>query len=220
VMQQVSEPASGCQASERASRLREAAYTHARARGLSRPEAEDCAQACVVRLIEAHGPRLLPQRPVRDVDAWLRQCVFHDVQDYLRLIAARRRRVVLLSEISAHDDAPPDWEIVAQEPTPGELLERALFWEMLIPSIDILNRECYVCFVLRHLLGWPAQAIAAALKVPPNHVSKVLARASAGIRKDLQERGVAPADLRPAAHHVTCRARISYCTWGGIEAND
>jgi len=184
-------------ATGRVQRLRQVAYEYARREGLDETEAEDCAQECVLRLLEELGPSLQPRRPVRDVDAWLRASVRHDVQDYIRHRAAERGHRVDPTSPDGEEGLPYSWEVPDPGPTPEAALERRLLWESLAPTIKSLGEEEYVCFVSRHLLHEAVHEIAEALGKTNNHVSKVLAKAARHVREHLEGQGITAAELCP-----------------------
>jgi RNA polymerase sigma factor (sigma-70 family) len=150
--------------------LRQVAYAYARREGLDETNAEDCAQECLLRLLEELGPSLLPRKPVRDVDAWLRASVRHDVLDYARHLARERHEAVLLSVNADADDWPPEMEIPDICPTPEDALAKTLFWELLAPAIDALVDEEYVCFIRFYHLGQDAPSIATDEGTTAKHV--------------------------------------------------
>jgi RNA polymerase sigma factor (sigma-70 family) len=183
-------------ATGRAQRLRQVAYEYARREGLDETEAEDCAQECVLRLLEELGPSLLPRKPVRNTDAWLRVGVRHDVQDYIRHRAAVRGHRVDPSPSDGEEGLPYSWGMPDPGPTPEAALERHLLWQSLAPAIKSLGEEEYICFVSRHLLHEPVQEIAEALGRTDNHVSKVLARAARYVRECLDKQEITTEEVR------------------------
>jgi RNA polymerase sigma factor (sigma-70 family) len=185
-------------ATGRVQRLREVAYAYARREGLDEAEAEDCAQECVLRLLEELGPNLQPRRPVRDVDAWLRASVRHDVQDYTRRCAAERRHRADPTSADGEEELPCLWEAPDLGPSPEATLERRLLWESLAPAIKSLGEEEYVCFVSRHLLHVPVHEIAEAVGRTENHVSKVLAKAARHVREHLEGQGITAGEIAQA----------------------
>jgi RNA polymerase sigma factor (sigma-70 family) len=179
----------------RVQRLRQVAYEFARSQGLDETESEDCAQECVLRLLEDLGPSLLPRKPLRDVEAWLRATVRHDVQDYIRHRAVARRHRADPMSPDGEEDLPCPWEVTDAGPTPEAELERRLLWQSLAPAIKSLGEEEYVCFVSRHLLHEAVHEIAEALGTTDNHVSKVLAKAARHVRERLEGQGITAAEM-------------------------
>jgi RNA polymerase sigma factor (sigma-70 family) len=168
----------------------------ARREGLAWEDAQDCAQECVVRLLERY-PDLCPPISLHDLDAWLRAAARHDVADYDRHLASGRRHVLPPADSGQNGSGVSLLEAI---PDPRDELElafaRAQFWEAIVPALDALDTRAHVCFIRRYLLHQAVTRIAAAEHLTPNHVSQLLRRARQRMARWHKRRGTTEADLR------------------------
>jgi RNA polymerase sigma factor (sigma-70 family) len=190
----VFQPARNPAVDARIDTLREVLVEGALRRGMSRDDAEDCAQASILHLL-THSPEQLLRGPADNFHAWLRSVARHDVLDYARHLARERHDTMSLSLNAEGNDWPREIEVADARPTPEEAVVKTLFWELLAPGIDALGDEAHFCFIRYHLLGQDAKSIAKAEGTTEKHVYRVLEKARRHISKWLAKHGTTEEDL-------------------------
>jgi RNA polymerase sigma factor (sigma-70 family) len=174
---------------------------HARRKGLTREDAEDCAAEFVARTLERtsaddSAPPPLPCGPPRALLHWrARNCA----EDFRRRAAVRQRRELPWPDAP---DAHPRAEPVATAAAPDEAagpeaeLLRAEFWWQVRLVLARLEPEPRRLFLGHHLWGESLDALAAETGRTVPAVKQALARARRRLRVALERRGYAEADLR------------------------
>jgi RNA polymerase sigma factor (sigma-70 family) len=181
--------------SEILARLGKDVEDYARRKGLSKADAEDCAQTCVVRLLDALQGGMSVPGSVRDRRAWIWSILRGDALDYMRGLEAEQRHMIKLPDTGSDSVEPPAREWACDDLTPERAYGRTLFWEQVAPVLRLLPPDECLCLACRYLLEWRVQEIAKSRNENPNRVSKLLARAERHVRERLEAHEITADDL-------------------------
>jgi RNA polymerase sigma factor (sigma-70 family) len=169
---------------------------HARRRGLTREDAEDCAMEFVARMLREKGRPLPADRTGYCFAAWLNRCARNFAEDFCR----RKERLVqhetAWPESQRSDETSVTWECTGDAPSPEHGALQGEFWSRVMAAIERLPPVMRELLVRHHLHGECIRELATAFSRKPCAIEQTLFRARRRLRVLLEGMGLTEPELR------------------------